>query len=279
MKDTTITCLCDNNVMLSSRLRGEHGISFLIERGTASVLFDTGQSFEVLSHNARVLEKDLSSITSLMLSHGHYDHTGGLLSLLAETGPVPVYAHPDIFASRYSQRRGVLRRIGIPFKREDLEGMGASFDLSRTAREVHPGVWLTGEVPKTTKFEAASRDLVVVSDEGEISVDPIADDQALILVLKRGLFVLLGCAHTGMINTLLHAKMVTGVEKVVGVAGGTHLGFGGEERLKETISALRSFDLEILAPSHCTGFAAASALAAEFPDRFVENCVGTEIVL
>jgi len=272
-----LVTLTDNSVGLQSGILAEHGFSAYVEVGDYKLIFDAGETATSVS-NARVLGIDLGAVP-IALSHGHYDHTGGLLSLLAKTGPVPVYAHPDVFASRYSQRRGVLRQIGIPFKREDLEGMGASFDLSRTAREVHPGVWLTGEVPKTTKFEAASRDLVVVSDEGEISVDPIADDQALILVLKRGLFVLLGCAHSGMINTLLHAKMVTGVEKVVGVAGGTHLGFGGEERLKETISALRSFDLEILAPSHCTGFAAASALAAEFPDRFVENCVGTEIVL
>jgi 7,8-dihydropterin-6-yl-methyl-4-(beta-D-ribofuranosyl)aminobenzene 5'-phosphate synthase len=155
--------------------------------------------------------------------------------------------------------------------------MGADFELSRRAREIHPGLWLTGEVPRLVEFEEASEDLVVVSENGEIAADPILDDQALVLVLERGLFVLLGCAHSGMINTLEHAKRVTGVDTILGVAGGTHLGFGGEGKLPKTIEALRGFDLEILAPSHCTGFAAASALAATYPDRFVFNCVGTEI--
>lgn len=276
-REMRLVTLTDNSVGLRSGVLAEHGFSIYVEFADYRLIFDAGETTTSVT-NADALGIDLAAVP-VTLSHGHYDHTGGLSALLARTGPVPVYAHPDVFVSRYSRREGALRQIGIPFKREDLEEMGAAFDLSRKAREISPGVWLTGEVPKTTKYEAASKDLVVVSEDGEIEVDPIADDQALVLVLKRGLFVLLGCAHSGMISTLIHARRVTGVERVVGVAGGTHLGFGGEDKLRETISALRSLDLEILAPSHCTGFAAASALAAEFPDRFIHNCVGTKIVL
>jgi len=274
MKLVTLT---ENSAGLRREVLAEHGFSAYLELCGHRLIFDAGQTTTAV-HNASVLGIDLLGVP-IALSHGHYDHTGGLLSLLKRTGPVPVRAHPDVFVSRYSRRGGALRQIGIPFRREDLEEVGAQFDLSRRAREIFPGLWLTGEVPRVVEFEGENEDLVVLSEEGELVIDPLLDDQALVLVLERGLFVLLGCAHAGMINTLVHARKVTGVDTILGVAGGTHLGFGGEDKLKKTMAALRSLDLEILAPSHCTGFAAASALAAEFPDRFVENSVGTEIVL
>jgi len=276
-REMRVVTLCENSAGLRREVLAEHGFSAYVEFGDYRMIFDAGQTTTAV-HNASVLGIDLGGVP-IALSHGHYDHTGGLVSLLEKTGPVTVYAHPDVFASRYSQRGGALRQIGIPFKKEDLEKMGAEFEFSRKAREIHPGLWLTGEVPRLAEFETASENLVVLSDDGEITIDPILDDQALVLVLERGLFVLLGCAHSGMINTLEHAKRVTGVDTILGVAGGTHLGFGGEEKLPKTIEALRSLDLEILAPSHCTGFFAASVLAATYPDRFVNNCVGTEIVL
>lgn len=272
-----LVTLTENSAGLRRCVLAEHGFSAYLEVGESRVIFDAGQTTTAVS-NARVLEIDLEGVP-IVLSHGHYDHTGGLGSLLEKTGPVPVYAHPEIFASRYTRRGGALRQIGIPFRREDLEAAGARFELSRRAEEIFPGLWLTGEVPRIAEFERPSEDLVIVSEGGEIVVDPIRDDQALVVVLGRGIFVLLGCAHSGMISTIIHAKRVTGCDRVLGVAGGTHLGFGGEDKLPRTIEALRALDLEILAPSHCTGFSAASALAAEFPGRFVENSVGTEIVL
>jgi len=269
--------LCENSAGLRREVLAEHGFSAYVEFDGTRLIFDAGQTTTSV-HNARVLGIDLAGVP-IALSHGHYDHTGGLASLLEETGPVPVYAHPDVFDARYSRRGGVLRQNGIPFDREALEEMGAEFNLSRNAREISPGLWLTGEVPRSTDFEGTDTDQVILSENGEIAIDPLLDDQALVLVLARGLFVLLGCAHSGMINTLIHAGRVTNVDTILGVAGGTHLGFGGEDNLSKTIEALRALDLEILAPSHCTGFAAASALKAEFPDRFILNTVGTEIVL
>lgn len=272
-----LVTLSENSVGLRRGVLAEHGFSAYLEFKGYKIIFDAGQTTTCV-HNASFLGVDLAGVP-IALSHGHYDHTGGLLSLLERTGPVPVYAHPDVFVPRYSRRGRAMRQIGLPFERGDLERMGAEFDLSRRGREIRPGLWLTGEVPRLTEFETASEDLVVLSEEGDVVVDPLLDDQALILVLDGGLFVLLGCAHAGMINTLEHAKRVTGVDAILGVAGGTHIGFGGEDKLPKTIKALRTLDIEILAPSHCTGFAAAAALAAEFPDRFVPNNVGTEIVL
>ncbi|MDF0589973.1 MBL fold metallo-hydrolase [Candidatus Methanocrinis natronophilus] len=223
-----LVTLVENSAGLRGGVLAEHGFSAYLEVGGFRLLFDAGQTYAA-SRNADLLGIDLAGVP-IALSHGHYDHTGGLLNLLKSTGPVPIYAHPDVFSSRYTRRDGALRQIGIPFDRGDLEEMGAAFDLSRMAREISPGVWLTGEVPKTTEYEVVREDLLVVSEDGKIEVDPIADDQALALVFKRGLFVILGCAHSGMINTLLHAQRVTGVERILGVAGGTHLGYGGEER-------------------------------------------------
>ena len=276
-REMRLVTLADNSAGLRRGVLAEHGFSAYLEVGDDRLIFDAGQTGTAVD-NARALGIDLAGV-SIALSHGHYDHTGGLRRLLEATGPVPVRAHPDVFMSRYSRRGGALRQIGIPFRREDLEGMGARFEFSRGAQEIFPRVWLSGEVPRAAEFEGPSEDLVVVSEEGEIVVDPIRDDQALIVVLERGIFVLLGCAHSGMISTLVHAKKVTGCDRVLGVAGGTHLGFGGGDKLPRTIEALRGFDLEVLAPSHCTGFSAAAALAAEFPGRFVENSVGTEIIL
>jgi 7,8-dihydropterin-6-yl-methyl-4-(beta-D-ribofuranosyl)aminobenzene 5'-phosphate synthase len=272
-----VVTLSENSAGLRREVLAEHGFSAYLEFGGQRLIFDAGQTTTCV-HNADVLGIDLVGVP-IALSHGHYDHTGGLLNLLERTGTVPVYAHPDVFVSRYSRRGGALRQIGIPFRREEMEEMGAEFDLSRTAREIRPGLWLTGEVPRLAEFEGGDEDLVVLSEEGEIMVDPLLDDQALVLVLERGLFVLLGCAHSGMINTLEHARKVTGVDTIFGVAGGTHIGFGGEDKIPKTMEALRGLDIQILAPSHCTGFAAASALLAEFPDRFVLNNVGTEIAL
>jgi len=276
-REMRMVTLSENSAGLRGGVLAEHGFSAYVEFGDFRLIFDSGQTTTAV-HNAAVLGIDIEGVP-IALSHGHYDHTGGLASLLKKTGTVAVYAHPGVFSSRYSQRGGSLRQNGIPFKKEDLEKMGAGFDLSRNAREIHPGLWLTGEVTRLTAFERASEDLVILSEDGEIAIDPLLDDQALVIVLERGLFVLLGCAHSGMINTLEHARKVTGVDTILGVAGGTHLGFGGEKKLPKTIEALRGSDLEILAPCHCTGLPAASALAAEFPDRFVFNSVGTEIEL
>ena len=215
-REMRLITLVENSAGLRRGVMAEHGFSTYLEFGGYRLLFDAGQTYAT-TRNADLLGIDLAAVP-VALSHGHYDHTGGLPGLLERTGPVPVYAHPEVFASRYTRRGGALRQIGIPFDSGDLEEMGARFDLSREAREISPGVWLTGEIPRAAEFEAAGEDLVVVSEEGEIVVDLIRDDQALVVVLEEGIFVILGCAHSGMISTLLHAQRVTGIERILGVA-------------------------------------------------------------
>ncbi len=275
MKDTTITCLCDNNVMLSSRLRGEHGISFLIERGTASLLFDTGQSFGVLSHNAMVMEKDLSSITSLMLSHGHYDHTGGLKGA-SDLSHAPVYAHPGIFEEKYKSPMGKEPSpIGIPFQREEIE-VFSNLLLSSPPQKILDGVTLTGEIPRITPSEAVP-DVFQKKVGGIITKDDILDDQSLVIDTGEAAYVVLGCNHAGLINTIEHCRTIA-VSPIAMVFGGTHLVAADSTRMKETIRYLKENGIT-LHGYHCTGDRASFELRAAMPDTYEKGYVGMEYVI
>ncbi len=149
--------------------------------------------------------------------------------------------------------------------------------VSRKPRKLAEGIWLTGEVPRITYFEGPEEDLIVLDPERK--VDPLQDDQALVLETDEGLLIILGCAHRGMINIIECARKITGQDRIFGVVGGTHPGVGGvrRERLSRTVKALKGYDLKLLAVSHCTGLLAACELAEEFKDRFLFNNAGTVI--
>ncbi len=272
---TRIVTLSENTCGMIPGLLAEHGQSILLEARGTRLLFDTGQS-TTAAHNAEILNIDLKGVP-IALSHGHFDHTGGLEHVLKLTGPTQVFCHPDAFAPKYAERQGRQLYIGMRKGREEYEQMGARFQVSREPRKLAEGIWLTGEVPRITDFEGPEEDLIVLDPEKR--VDPLQDDQALVLETNEGLLVILGCAHSGMINTIEHALKITGESRVLGVVGGTHLGFGGvrRERLARTIEALKDYDLKLLAVSHCTGLLAACELAEEFKDRFIFNNAGTVI--
>jgi 7,8-dihydropterin-6-yl-methyl-4-(beta-D-ribofuranosyl)aminobenzene 5'-phosphate synthase len=274
---TRIVTLSENTCGMAPGLLAEHGLSVYIEFGKTRLLFDTGQSISA-AHNAVVLGIDLTDVP-IALSHGHYDHSGGLEHVLRLTGPTEVFCHPDTFAPKYAERQGIQRYIGMRKGQEEYEQMGARFQISGEPRELADGVWLTGEILRITDFEKHEEDLIVLDPEK--MADPLQDDQALVLKTAEGLLIVLGCAHSGMINTIEHAKKITGESRVLGVVGGTHLGFGSvrRERLARTIDALKGYDIKLLAVSHCTGLPAACKLAGEFKDRFISNNAGTIIEL
>lgn len=268
-----ITILCDNSVGPISGTLGEHGFAALIEPSDGQpLLFDTGQGLTLL-HNAGRMNRDLSQVERVVLSHGHYDHTGGLMTLLNTHGPRQVFAHPGIFMPRNRIKdTGECIPIGSPHTRTQLEEAGARFDLSTGYRQLSDGVFLTGEVPRVTAFETGDRGLYC--DCNGQDIDPTADDQSLVLETKRGLVVLLGCCHAGLVNTLEHVIAVSGRRDVYAVIGGTHLGFCSQEQLEKTISAVKRYGISRLAAGHCTGFAAAVRLARDFPREYQPAMVG-----
>ncbi len=257
---------------------GEWGLSILVETDGTRVLMDTGLSFSA-THNARVLGVDLSGVDRIVLSHGHADHTGGLAEVLAETGEVEIVAHPDIFTEKCAGRsEETIRDIGIPFSREELEHLGARFNLSGEPVHITDCIMTTGEVPMVTDYEEIDSSLCVRED-GEVKPDPLADDLSLVIDTDFGLVVILGCAHRGIVNILRHARNITGKEHVYAVIGGTHLISASEERLASTVAELREMGIQKLGVSHCTGFFAAARLAQEFSDIFFLNNAGTRFSL
>jgi 7,8-dihydropterin-6-yl-methyl-4-(beta-D-ribofuranosyl)aminobenzene 5'-phosphate synthase len=273
-----ITTLSENNAGMGDFL-GEWGLSILLETGSTTILFDSGKSISA-AYNGDSLKIDLTKVSKIVLSHGHYDHTGGLRDMLRRIGKeVEVIAHPDIWQPKYSRRKNEADRyIGIPFQQRELESLGARFKLSKESVRITDDIMTTGEVPMVTDFEQIDDGLFVKEDSGW-QPDKLLDDQALIIKIEGGLVVILGCAHRGMINTLYHARKLTGIDKIYAVIGGSHLMGISEERLWQTIAALQDIGARRLGLCHCTDLPAASLLAHEFPDTFFFNKAGTRLTL
>ena len=273
--DFRVTTLVDNSVSLSgSKLIGEHGLSFYIETENKNILFDTGQNV-ALSHNAELLNIDLSCIDAVVLSHGHYDHTGGLKHLLQENTAFTLYAHPDIFDVKLrSVKNESYKKIGIPVKRSAFDKADVQIRLSKDVVEIVPGVFTSGEIPQENDFESIESQFFVQRD-GKIMPDHLADDQAVILDTKKGLVVLLGCSHRGVINTLHHVVKLFGNKKIRAMIGGLHLGKASDAKLQKIIDHLSGFEIEKIGVSHCTGSKAMLALFNRFKDKVFMNSVGT----
>ncbi len=271
-----ITVLCENTVHGLGFL-GEHGFSAFIETPGQNILFDTGQGFSLIQNSLR-LQKDLKQVSKVVLSHGHVDHVGGLLAFLGVKGACPVAAHPDIFNERFmfipvAAGEEKLISVGMPWPQAYLTTRGAQFEWRRDFTEVAPGVYLTGEVPRKTLFELGSPKMVV-SRDGGWTPDPFLDDFSMVLKTSRGLVIVLGCAHAGIVNILNHAVERTGENHIYAVLGGTHLGLSPEPQFDPTIRALKEFDIQMLAVSHCTGQVPVARLASEFGDKFAFGRVG-----
>ncbi|MGC8616676.1 MAG: MBL fold metallo-hydrolase [Desulfurella sp.] len=263
------------NTSTGGTLKAEHGLSVLIESENSRVLFDTGQS-DCIIHNAKTLNVNLQNIDKIVLSHGHYDHVGGLKYVL-QYAKAPIIAHPEIFRKRYSKKGDKLRYIGIEDK-SFFEHLGAHFEFSTKPQQVSKNIYTTGFVELKTDFEEVDKDFVFESN-GQHIKDDVPDDLSLILDLKEGLFIVFGCAHRGIINIINHCEN-TFNKKVIGFIGGTHLGPASKFQKEKTVETLKTMQqLKIIGPSHCTGIAMTCALANEFPDKIIYNNVGTVIDL
>ncbi|MGQ9749588.1 MBL fold metallo-hydrolase [Desulfosoma sp.] len=270
-----VTVLCENTVPVPG-LIGEHGFAAYVETPKATLLFDTGQGFGLIQNSLR-LKKDLSKVDKLVLSHGHFDHTGGMLAFFGVRGPCPVVAHSDVLLERFRYMPvGPVEKpvsIGLPWKEAYLTTRGAQFQWVETFEEIAPDVFVTGEVPRRTDFETGDPKFVLRSN-GDWTPDPFRDDYSMALKTSRGLVVILGCAHAGLINILDHLTRHTGETRVYAVLGGTHLGFSPLDQLNRTMEALKRFDIQILAVSHCTGQGPIARLSAAFGTHFAFAPVG-----
>lgn len=275
-------------------VQAEFGVSFLVEivsgRHPSTILFDAGLTGSVLAHNMGALDVDPTKIDHIAISHGHPDHYGGLHSALELIGrPIPVATHPDAFLPRYAIMGGderVAPFYNATFNARQLEQAGARLTMAREAVQLAGGVVTTGEIQRQTDFEgprepahARAPGLYQIKD-GKFALDEVWDENALVIdVRDAGLIVLTGCGHAGVINSIKAAQKLTGVDKVLAVLGGFHLGFPGTPaaNVEKTSAALRSIGAEMVMPMHCTGAKAISSIARELPDSFVQYSVGTRV--
>ena len=280
----TLTTLVENTAGIPFTI-GEWGQSLLVEADDQKILFDTGPS-ALITKNAAALGVDIGSVGRIVLSHGHYDHTGGLkevLTKIRESGQHPdgieIIAHPDIFTPKHFYIKGFVEKyIGIPFPREELEALGARFNLSEAPVRLSENMLTTGEVEIIVDFEKIDKDLHVKEDGAQVH-DKLADDLGIIIKTDQGLVILLGCAHRGIVNTILHAQKVTGIKDIYAIIGGTHLISADKEQMQSTINAVKGFNIKKLGVSHCTGLKSAAILAHEFEGAFFFNSAGTKTVL
>ena len=275
------------DAMSRPQLRAEHGVAMLVttfaEGKENRFLFDAGVTVDGALHNMDVLEVRPKELHALVVSHGHTDHTRGLIGLFKRHGRrrLPVVLHPDAFLKRRGVRDGH-ESYHIPPVRKDLEAEGMEVIEERGPTLLVEGhTLITGQIARTTPFEKGSPTHQAEVD-GQWQPDPwIHDDQAMVINVKdKGLVVLTGCGHAGVVNTLLHAKNATGVSNIYAVIGGLHLtGKIFEPSIPPTIQALKEINPKVIVPQHCTGWKATHEIAREFPEAFIANSVGTTFVL
>jgi len=271
-----------------STLRAEHGFSSLVTAvqgdRKASFLFDTGLTKDSLLHNVDVLGVHPTDLHAIVLSHGHVDHVAGLMGLLSRTGRrrLPLILHPDAFLRRKITLPDGREILLPPPDRSGIEQEGVEILEERAASLLLGGlVLVTGQIARTTEFERGFPGHYA-EVEGRWEPDPlIHDDQAVVLnVRDKGLVVLSGCGHAGIINVLRHAMAVTGIGRVHAVLGGFHLtGRVFEPLIAPTVAALQEMTPTLLVPSHCTGWKATHEIARTLPDAFVPNSVGTTFLI
>ncbi|MET1102074.1 MAG: MBL fold metallo-hydrolase [Pyrodictiaceae archaeon] len=274
-----LTIVVDNSAPHPTRLLAEYGFALLLEDLELNkiILFDTGATGHTLLHNLELLGVSPQDIDYIVLSHRHYDHTGGLVELLkARRGrPIDVIAHPDLFVPAYSSLGGVLRYIGVPFTREALEGLGARLLLVKKGIKITDNIMTSGEIPRRWGPEHTNGMLRL--ENGELREDHILDDNALYVKTEKGLFVVTGCGHAGVENIISYGLKLTGQNTLYGIVGGLHLLGASIERLKEITEFLVSKKPKIVAALHCSGPLPQYPLSEKLGRAYVLAGVGSKI--
>lgn len=263
MNSVRITVLVENTAGQRCLL-AEHGLSFLIESDAQRILFDTGQGL-ALRHNTDQLAADLKTVEAVVLSHGHYDHTGGLPVALTAMSRPRVYACREAFLPKYTRHAdGTVHEIGMPSAvRKAVFDQSERTDV-RGVLEIGERMFLTGPIPRTNRFEDTGG--AFFKDADCKVPDELPDDQAIFITTRKGTVVIAGCAHAGIINTLRYIRDLTEGQPVRAVIGGLHLLHASAGRMRRTVAGLREMDIASIHPCHCTGFEAVARLWNEFPN-------------
>jgi len=272
IKRLRITALVANTVEPGKPLLGQHGLSLYVEADDLTLLWDTGASGNVLMHNFKKMGLDPSDVDAVALSHGHYDHTGGLKRFLQQRGPLDVFAHPAALEKKYAGDPPNCRKIGIPFDRDELLRTG-NFILRKEPTEIAGGVWTTGEILRVEEDEG-NNPRMKLKRKGRYVTDEMLDDQALVIETAEGVVVLFGCAHAGVINTLSSIRDRIGRDRIIAVFGGLHLMGAEDDYLVRVADCLQTLEVKLMAIGHCTGFEATLFLSGSVPSEVFQLSAG-----
>jgi len=272
-----ITTLIENTA-LGYDLVAEHGLSFWIEYNGKNILFDTGQTGSI-TKNAKILGIDLATTDAIIISHGHYDHTGGLNAVLSIAEHANIYMHPAAVNQKFSMKAsGTSRSIGIP------TNIGSILDAHTEANkviwtqgptEILPGLFVTGQVPRAGESSAEADEFFLDADCAH--PDDIDDDQTLFFETESGIVVVFGCAHAGIYNILKYIVKLAGTDNIHAVMGGMHLLHASDAGINRAIKTLSRYDIQKFGPAHCTGLEAAMKMRESFPKKCFMCSVGTTI--
>ncbi|MBN1803730.1 MAG: MBL fold metallo-hydrolase [Sedimentisphaerales bacterium] len=269
-----ITTLVEDTASDDSLL-AEHGLSFWIEYGDKRILFDTGQS-DILIGNAKTLGINLEEVDAILISHGHYDHTGGLSAILDIAPKATIYLHPAAIEPKFSRKNSGINSIGMPSSaKEDIQSRHVVWTV--TPAQIFPGIAVTGQISRINDFEDVGGGFFL--DENYNKPDSLLDDQALFIESDKGLVVVLGCAHSGVVNTLDYIGNLTGRNKIYAVIGGMHLFKASRIRVANTIEAFKKYEIQKILPLHCTGPKATMELKNAFSDKCLLLSTGGQIIV